>query len=134
MVSRMSSTVCPNCSRRVGEGLRFCPDCGQLLGPTRPPAYLTETILTFFFCCFPASMVAYYHGCQVDSKFDRGDMEGALASSASARKWNTVSIFLGIATYIALGVLFVLWWNNVIDPIPNEGLYTYLEGAEAFSA
>jgi hypothetical protein len=64
-------------------------------GP-RPKNYLTQSILVTLCCCLPFGIVAIVYSAQVNSKWDRGDYEGAAASSKSANTWGIVALVCGL--------------------------------------
>ncbi|MBW7905398.1 MAG: CD225/dispanin family protein [Phycisphaerae bacterium] len=60
------------------------------------PNYLVPAILTTIFCCLPFGIVSIVYAAQVDSKARTGDVAGAMAASANAKKWAYLSAGFGI--------------------------------------
>ena len=63
------------------------------------PNYLWQSIVVTIFCCWPFGIPAIVYAAKVDGLKARGDIAGAMAASASAKTWCTVSagIVLGFA-------------------------------------
>lgn len=55
------------------------------------PNYLWQSIVVTIFCCWPFGIPAIVYAAKVDSLKSRGDIEGAMAASASAKMWCIVS-------------------------------------------
>ena len=78
--------------------------------PARIPNYLIPAILVTLFCCVPFGIIAIVYAAQVNGKVALGDIEGALRTSRSAKKWAWLSfgtgllITVGWVIYIVLGL------------------------------
>ncbi|OCX50759.1 hypothetical protein BEL04_18675 [Mucilaginibacter sp. PPCGB 2223] len=72
----------------------------------RPKNWLVESILVTIFCCLPFGIVGIIFSSQVNSKYDAGDIAGALKSSKDAGTWTKVGFFTGLGIII-LYVIFV---------------------------
>lgn len=73
----------------------------------RPPkTWLVESILATFICCIPFGIAGIVNASQVESKFNRGDVEGAQHSSKEAGKWTKVAFFCGLG----FAVLYLIWF------------------------
>lgn len=71
----------------------------------RPPkTYLLETILTTIFCCWPLGIPSIVYAARVEKKFYAGDVLGAEADSANAKKW----MWINVGACIGLWVLYFL--------------------------
>jgi len=70
------------------------------------PNNLVWAILTTLFCCLPAGIVSIVYAAQVNGKLAAGDIAGAQASSATAKKW---AIWSAIA-WVVVVVLYVLFF------------------------
>lgn len=70
-----------------------------------PKNYLVESILVTMFCCMPFGVVGLVFAAQVNSKFESGDVDGAIKSSEEAKKWMKWSLYAGLAI-IFLSILF----------------------------
>lgn len=75
------------------------------LNNQRPPkTWLVESILVTLFCCLPFGIAGIVNATKVESRFYAGDIEGANRSSADAKKWTTISFWIGIA----VGVIYLI--------------------------
>lgn len=59
--------------------------------------HLTMAVLTTLFCCSPIGMAGIYFAGKAQSRFETGDLKGALAYSNEARKWCWTSFWIGLA-------------------------------------
>jgi|SRR4249919_4338801 Interferon-induced transmembrane protein len=67
-------------------------------GQTGPPRnYLVQAILTTLFCCLPFGIVSIVFAAQVNSKFNAGDVTGAVDASRKAKLWAWLSFGFGLA-------------------------------------
>ena len=88
----------------------YSPYRGPETFPARIPNYLITAILVTLFCCVPFGIIAIVYAAQVNGKVALGDIEGALRTSRSAKKWAWLSfgtgllITVGWVIYIALGL------------------------------
>lgn len=73
-----------------------------------PPNYLVWAILTTIFCCMPTGIVSIVFAAQVNSKWQMGDIDGAMNSSKNAKTWAWVSFGVGLVTYIVYIALVFL--------------------------
>jgi len=80
----------------------------------RPKNYLVEAILVTFFCCMPLGIVAIINASQVNSKYDSGDIEGAIQASKEAKKWMKWALFGAI---IFLVLYFLMFGIGIIISI-----------------
>lgn len=69
-----------------------------------PPNYLVFAILVTIFCCQILGIVSIVFAAQVNSKWQAGDVEGAINASKNAKLW----AWIGLASGIAVGLLFAL--------------------------
>lgn len=60
-------------------------------GGTPPNNYLVWAILSTLLCCLPFGIVSIVKAAEVNSKWAGGDVAGAHASAAAAKKWAIVS-------------------------------------------
>ncbi|HMR17878.1 MAG TPA: CD225/dispanin family protein [Sphingobacterium sp.] len=73
----------------------------------RPPkTYLIESILTTIFCCWPLGIPSIIYASRVEKKFYAGDIEGAEADSANARKWMIINLIACVVLWIAYFAVF----------------------------
>ena len=63
-----------------------------------PPTYLAWSIIVTILCCIPCGIVAIYFSAQVSSRYESGDIKGALQASDRAQLWIILSFVLGLIT------------------------------------
>lgn len=76
----------------------------NLINQRPPKTWLVESILVTLFCCLPFGIAGIVNAAKVESRFYAGDIEGANRSSADAKKWTTISFWIGIA----VGVIYLI--------------------------
>lgn len=69
------------------------------------PNYLWQSIVVTIFCCWPFGIPAIVYAAKVDGLKARGDINGAVSASNSAKMWCLVS--LGV--WLVLVVIYVLF-------------------------
>jgi len=69
-----------------------------------PKTWLVESILVTLFCCLPFGIAGIVNAAKVESRFYAGDINGANRSSEDAKKWTTVSFWIGVA----VGVIYLI--------------------------
>lgn len=69
-----------------------------------PKTWLVESILVTLFCCLPFGIAGIVNASKVESRFYAGDIEGANRYSADAKKWTTISFWIGLA----VGVIYLI--------------------------
>lgn len=67
---------------------------------TPPKTWLLESILVTLFCCMPFGIAGIVNATKVESRFYAGDTDGANRSSAEAKKWITISFWIGLTIAI----------------------------------
>ena len=72
----------------------------------RPKNWLVESILVTIFCCLPLGIVGIVFSSQVNSKYDSGDITGALKASKDAGTWTKVGFFIGLGILVLYLILF----------------------------
>lgn len=65
-----------------------------------PKTWLVESILVTLFCCLPFGIAGIVNASKVESRFYAGDIDGANRSSEEAKKWTTVSFWIGLAVVV----------------------------------
>lgn len=119
-------SFCPKCGAQVADGATFCLNCGYKLSEAQPVSkppqsqpqqqspsqattpnskpcpdnYLVYAILTTLFCCLPFGIAGIVKAAQVSTKYQAGDYEGAVQTSADAKKWSQIALICGIVWYI----------------------------------
>ena len=69
-----------------------------------PKTWLMESILVTLFCCLPLGIAGIVNASKVESRFYAGDLNGAYSSSANAKKWVTISFWIGLV----FGVIYLI--------------------------
>jgi Interferon-induced transmembrane protein/GYF domain 2 len=69
------------------------------------PTYLWQSIVVTLFCCWPFGIPAIVNAAKVDGLKARGDYHGAMAASASAKKWCMISVGLWVVFIVIVFVL-----------------------------
>ncbi len=81
----------------------------QLQHPqTPPPNYLVFAILTTIFCCQILGIVSIVFAAQVNSRWNSGDIPGALDASKNAKLWAWIAFGSGFIIAIAFSILAAL--------------------------
>lgn len=65
-----------------------------------PKTWLVESILVTLFCCLPFGIAGIVNASKVESRFYAGDFVGANRASEEAKKWTTVSFWIGLAIVV----------------------------------
>ena len=69
-----------------------------------PPNYLVFAILVTIFCCQILGIVSIVFAAQVNSKWNAGDIEGAINASKNAKLW----AWIGFASAFAVFTIFMI--------------------------
>ena len=69
-----------------------------------PKTYLTASIITAIFCCWPLSIPAIIYASKVEEYFYGGDYEAAVKASNTAKNW----VIASVLTLIIPVFLFIL--------------------------
>ncbi|KAB1553472.1 CD225/dispanin family protein [Corynebacterium sp. 319] len=93
-----------------GDNAQEFADLG---GAARPNTYLVWTILATVACCLPVGAVGIYFSTQVDSRWHRGDLQGAEDASVKAKKFAIAS---AVITLIVFALYMALLVTGVISP------------------
>ncbi len=74
----------------------------------RIPNYLWQSILVTLLCCVPFGIPAIVYAAKVDGLQMRGDIQGALAASKSAKTWCWVAFGSGlVVNLLVFGLVFL---------------------------
>lgn len=74
----------------------------------RPKNWLVESILVTLFCCLPFGIVGIINATNVNSKYDAGDLQGAIRASAEAGKWTKLGFWIGVGLVVLYLALIAL--------------------------
>lgn len=69
------------------------------------PNYLWQSIVVTLLCCWPLGIPAIVYASKVDSLKARGDLQGAMSASASAKMW----CWIAAGSWAVLVVLYVIF-------------------------
>ena len=87
--------------------------------PTRIPNYLVPAILVTLFCCVPFGIISIVYAAQVNGKVALGDIEGALRTSRSAKKWAWVSFGVGLVITVGWIIYFIVGATALDGVVPE---------------
>lgn len=104
---------CQNCGTTNPESANTCAQCGTTLSsapqagntqtpPPRPDNQLTKAILVTLFCCLPFGIAAIVYAAGVDGAYNSGDYELANTKAENAKKYITISFWLGLLISLPL--------------------------------
>ena len=75
--------------------------------PAAPPNYLVWAVLATVLCFWPLGIASIVFSTQVNTKWARGDIQGAQASSRKAKTFAIVTAVVGMFAYVIAFVFFV---------------------------
>lgn len=75
---------------------------------TPPPNYLVFAILTTIFCCQILGIVSIVFAAQVNSRWNSGDIQGAMDASRNAKLWAWIAFGSGLLIAVVMTLLAVL--------------------------
>ena len=75
--------------------------------PANIPNYLVLAILSVF-CCWPLAIVAIINAVKVNNLVAAGDIPGAMAASAAAKKWAIIAIVSSAVLWIVYFIIMLL--------------------------
>lgn len=80
----------------------------QLQQPQSPPPnYLVFAILTTIFCCQIFGIVSIVFAAQVNSRWNSGDIQGALDASKNAKLWSWIAFGSGLIIALVFTLLAI---------------------------
>jgi hypothetical protein len=74
----------------------------------KPKNYLVESILVTIFCCLIFGIIGIVNAAKVNSEYDAGNYEGALAASKQAKQWTLWGFIIGLAMYLIVAFLYLV--------------------------
>ena len=102
---------CTNCGNELPQGAQACGSCDTRVPHFPPPPkvenYLIHSVVATLCCCLPLGVVALIYSAQVNTKLAMGDVAGAQASSANAKKW-VIAAVVGWVILLAAGIALSL--------------------------
>lgn len=110
---------------------------GPLNGGMVPPKnYMTEsivvTVISFLCCCSPISIIlgiiAIIKANNVNSEFERGNMNEAISNADSAKKLTIWAAVISVVFYIILMICYFAFWAALINE--SGGLENILENLD----
>ena len=69
------------------------------------PNYLWQSIVVTILCCWPLGIPAIVFAAKVDGLKARGDIAGAMAASANAKRWT----WIAFGAAVAVGVIYAIF-------------------------
>jgi hypothetical protein len=110
---------CAQCGVQNRDDAKNCQACGASLKPNpyqtagalpagSVPNHLWLAILSTVFCFFPFGIVAIVYAIRVDNILARGDYQGAVQASRTAKIWCWLSVGLGLVFYVLGVAAFIL--------------------------
>jgi len=73
----------------------------------RPKNYLVESILATFLCFMPFGLVGIVYATQMSSRYDQGDVQGALEAAKNAKMWIKIA-FITAGCFLIFSLLLLL--------------------------
>jgi hypothetical protein len=80
------------------------PYAPQVAAGDNIPNYLWQSIVVTIFCCWPLGIPAIVFAAKVDGLKARGDIQGALAASAKAKRWTMIALAAGVVVVIIYAI------------------------------
>ncbi len=72
------------------------------------PNYLWQSIVVTIFCCWPLGIPAIVFAAKVDGLKARGDIAGAMAASANAKRWTWIAFGLGLTAIVIYIIVMIV--------------------------
>ncbi len=72
----------------------------------KPKNYLVESILVTIFCCLILGIIGIVNAAKVNSEYEAGNYDGAVAASKQAKQWTLWGFILGLAGYVIIAFLY----------------------------
>lgn len=71
------------------------------------PNYLWQSIVVTILCCWPLGIPAIVFAAKVDGLKARGDIAGAMAASANAKRWTWIAFGLGLTVAVIYAIVMI---------------------------
>lgn len=112
------ASICPHCGNAIVKPqyrVRYRDYVKSPIPETlRPKSYMVHSILLglasfilFTIWCLPFAIASFIYANKVDNLWNRGDIDGAVYASQSARKWYSIGLWLGIISWLL--ILFIVF-------------------------
>lgn len=112
------ASICPHCGNAIVKPqyrVRYRDYVKSPVPETlRPKSYMVHSILLglasfilFTIWCLPFAIASFIYANKVDNLWNRGDIDGAVYASQSARKWYSIGLWLGIISWLL--ILFIVF-------------------------
>ncbi|NQX78251.1 CD225/dispanin family protein [Gilvibacter sp.] len=72
----------------------------------KPKNYLVESILVTIFCCLIFGIIGIVNAAKVNSEYEAGNIEVALAASKQAKTWTLWGFIIGILQYVIVAIIY----------------------------
>lgn len=112
------ASICPHCGNAIVKPqyrVRYRDYVKSPIPETlRPKSYMVHSILLglasfilFTIWGLPFAIASFIYANKVDNLWNRGDIDGAVYASQSARKWYSIGLWLGIISWLL--ILFIVF-------------------------
>ncbi|XP_078689796.1 proline-rich transmembrane protein 1-like [Branchiostoma floridae x Branchiostoma belcheri] len=81
---------------------------------SKPADHFGFALFTCMCCFWPTGIVALIFSCQVDSKWNSGDREGAKSASSNANLFSKISLGIGIAALIIVLIIIPVYFVVIL--------------------
>ena len=112
------ASICPHCGNAIVKPQYRVRYRDYIKSPVpetlRPKSYMVHSILLglasfilFTIWCLPFAIASFIYANKVDNLWNKGDIDGAVYASQSARKWYSIGLWLGIISWLL--ILFIVF-------------------------
>lgn len=85
----------------------------------KPKNYLVESILVTIFCCLIFGIIGIVNAAKVNSEYEAGNYEGAVAASKQAKTWTLWGFIIGLAGFVIVAFMYLVMgiaiWGSLGD-------------------
>lgn len=75
--------------------------------PAKPKNYLVESILVTIFCCLILGIIGIVNASKVNSEYEAGNYEGAVAASKQAKQWTMWGFIIGLVGGLIVVIFYI---------------------------
>lgn len=112
------ASICPHCGNAIVKPQYRVRYRDYIKSPVpetlRPKSYMVHSILLglasfilFTIWGLPFAIASFIYANKVDNLWNKGDIDGAVYASQSARKWYSIGLWLGIISWLL--ILFIVF-------------------------